>query len=125
MSAKALVRSARGILFVQEHDGYWDLPGGGIEHFEKPDQALRREIQEELGIEAHIVHEEPLRVWLLHDKQYNWPLLSLLYPTLLGAKDVERLSGPQTRLLSPAELSQIDLAPYLKPIHEELLRLCI
>lgn len=41
-----LIRKARG-----GYKGKLDLPGGGIEHTEKPDAALRREIMEEAGIE--------------------------------------------------------------------------
>ena len=42
----ALIRKARG-----GYKGKLDLPGGGIEHTEKPDATLRREIMEEAGIE--------------------------------------------------------------------------
>lgn len=40
-----LVKKARG-----EYKGKLDLPGGGIEHTELPEEALKREIMEEAGI---------------------------------------------------------------------------
>ena len=42
----ALVRKARG-----GYKGKLDLPGGGIEHTEKPFETLKREIIEEAGVE--------------------------------------------------------------------------
>ena len=55
--------------------GVWDMPGGHVEPCESPRQALRRELREELGIDAvlaepwrHIVDTDlqvELTVWLV------------------------------------------------------------
>ena len=37
------------ILFVRDHKGKWELPGGRIEFNETPENALKRECEEELG----------------------------------------------------------------------------
>jgi 8-oxo-dGTP diphosphatase len=59
--AAVIVRADR-VLMVRErgpdeegrHLGqeYWTLPGGGIEAGESPDQAVRREVNEEVGLTA-------------------------------------------------------------------------
>jgi mutator protein MutT len=61
VSAKAIIKNDRGeVLVVKEiHGGHiiqdkqrWELPGGGIDHGETIEEALRRELKEELGVEA-------------------------------------------------------------------------
>ena len=47
------------ILLVRASDltevpGRWFLPGGGVDHGEHPLDALRREVKEETGLDAHI-----------------------------------------------------------------------
>ena len=55
----AMIRKGPYVLVGQRPEGHtlagqWEFPGGKIEIGESPEQALARELQEELGIEAEI-----------------------------------------------------------------------
>ncbi|WP_343063795.1 (deoxy)nucleoside triphosphate pyrophosphohydrolase [Haloechinothrix aidingensis] len=56
----ALVRGARVLAARRSHPaslaGYWELPGGRVEPGESDDDALRRELLEELGCAVVVEH---------------------------------------------------------------------
>lgn len=56
-SVYALVLNDKGELLVQDnvHTHKFDLPGGGVEVWERVEEALIREVWEETGLEAKII----------------------------------------------------------------------
>lgn len=51
VSIKAVIRNEKGELLVVKEKGhrYWGLPGGGMDHGETYEEALARELHEEVG----------------------------------------------------------------------------
>ncbi len=58
-AARAVVLDGEGriALLHVSHDGYYKLPGGGIDEGENKEEALRRECREEIGCEIEIISE--------------------------------------------------------------------
>ena len=56
-----LVDSKKGAVLLVRHwyaPGVWTLPGGGVDADEKPEDAARREIREEVGIDIKKIDRE-------------------------------------------------------------------
>lgn len=94
------------------HAGKWDLPGGKVEPGEPPDDALRREIEEETGLRVVVDGMLGERVVELDDHR-------LVYRVLRGrvAGGVLQLSGEHDghEWVPAGELSAYDLVPHFVP----------
>ena len=54
-----IIRDGRILLVERGRDplkGYWSLPGGAVETGERLEDALRREVREETGLEVDVIH---------------------------------------------------------------------
>ena len=63
VSIKALIINEDKILLIQEADGRWELPGGGLNYNETINQALKRELKEEFGATVNKVDKNPIYIW--------------------------------------------------------------
>lgn len=84
VSAKALILDEeKRFLLVFETKGLWALPGGGIDFDEKPEDALVREIREEMGLEVTQINERPSYFLTAPRKVDAWWVGNVVYETKL------------------------------------------
>ncbi len=84
VSIKALILDEnKRFMLVKEDNGTWELPGGGLDYGENPQDCLKREIKEEMGIETIFIGKTP--VYFLtskHDGKGHW-FVNVIYETKL------------------------------------------
>lgn len=87
----AIIRDGDRFLLTKRSDpnplihGRWQLPGGRVEFGEHPEQAVIREIQEELGILVHIQRFIP---YIFHKIDKNWHGVFLSYVCIANNKTI-------------------------------------
>lgn len=99
-----------------EFDGMWEFPGGKIEPGESPEDALKREIQEELGIDIGVKE-------FLCTTEYDYPSFHLtMHCYLCGIKTgkIELREHKSARWLRSEELGSVEWLPADKDVISRL-----
>jgi 8-oxo-dGTP diphosphatase len=123
--AVALIDAERRVLLAQRPTGkamagLWEFPGGKVEEHETPEQALVRELREELGIEVDIADLEPL-AFASHTYD-DFHLLMPLFDCLRWTGPLRARENQALAWVSAAELSNYAMPPADLPLIEPLRR---
>ena len=99
-----------------EFEGLWEFPGGKIDSDESREVALKREIQEELGIDITIDK-------FLRTTEYDYPSLHLTmhcYLCSIASGEIELREHKSARWLRPEELGSVEWLPADKDVISRL-----
>jgi 8-oxo-dGTP diphosphatase len=98
--------------------GLWEFPGGKIEVAETPEDALRRELAEELGVEVRVGP----RWGILHHRYPERPVrLHVLFAWIVRGEP-RAVAAEELRWAAPAELAGLQLPGADRPLAAALLR---
>ena len=91
-----------------EQKGFWEFPGGKMEPGETPQQALARELKEELAIDVNV---ENFLCTVEHDYPAFHLTMHCYFCTIAGGKAPELLEHEAARWLNAAELHSVNWLP--------------
>ena len=100
-----------------EFEGMWEFPGGKIEPGESCEIALKREIQEELGVDIIIEN-------LLCTTEYDYPSFHLTmhcYLCNVASDEMELREHKSARWLTTETLDSVEWLPADKEVIEKLI----
>ena len=86
--------------------GRWEFPGGKVEHGESEEQALAREIREELGVEIEVGARVPGE-WPLHTDL----VLHLYVATLVEGEPMPLEQHDEIQWVATADFDSVDWLP--------------
>ncbi len=119
----ALLRKDHKILITKrpaakQQGGFWEFPGGKLHSDETPQQALQRELREELDLEVEVG-----AIFEVVYHRYDWgPVLILVYECRPLSTVIRNLEVDDHRWISVEQLSEYDLLAADRPIIDKLLR---
>ncbi|NTW30536.1 MAG: NUDIX hydrolase [Candidatus Moranbacteria bacterium] len=114
-SAKALILDEEGrFLLMLEKKGVWELPGGGLDFGENPQQCLAREIQEEMGLEVVHIAERPKYFLTATRRDGQGWIANIIYEVRVADLDfVPSDECVEIRFFTAEEASMENLLPHV------------
>ena len=100
----------------KRHPGFWEFPGGKVDPGESPEQALCREMLEELDVEVRVSG-----IYEVVFYRYEWgPVLILAYQCELLTDTLRDLGVAEHRWVLPREMVNFNILPADQPIIDRL-----
>jgi 8-oxo-dGTP diphosphatase len=128
--AQVLLFDRRGRLLIYLRDdkpeipfpNHWDFFGGHVEEGEKPEEALIREVKEELGF--YLQGYDFFREYVCHEGDDAYPNIKYLYWAKIdkAAEDLALYEGQRLLSITPEQRNNLRFANILGQILDDFVR---
>ncbi len=127
VSIKGVIQIEGKIVLSREHGSKrWDLPGGGVEHYEDPIYAFKREIKEELGVSVDKFDEGNLQAWFTYDTDPDWDRPIVYLVARAGISDIPQAEeGVDVGYFTVDELADVALEKHLEKFRQRMITLAV
>lgn len=124
IASSSVVFESGKLLLVRDRQGFWAGVGGWIDIGETPEEAIVREMREELGVASVVTRNyRPVIAW--HVADLEDPVSFLLFPHRLSLSSAEFTADPaevtDVVWVEPARLAELDMLPHTRRTYEERL----
>lgn len=131
IATKALVECGGKVLILRESGSYqdgtnaggFDVPGGRLKPGERFDEALKREVLEETGLEVRVGKPIAVNEWRPIVRGERWQIVGIFFECHASITDV-RLSPDHDAYewISPVDYHTYPLIDNLKPVFDQYVR---
>jgi 8-oxo-dGTP pyrophosphatase MutT (NUDIX family) len=118
----AVIAEEGRLLLVRDTFGYWAGVGGWVDPGERPDEAVLRELREELGVGGEVTGVlHPYLEWRAYNASDERGFLLFLYRIRLLSREFTLLESEITevRWVAPEEWPELPMMPYVRATLEE------
>ena len=122
VSAKALIISEGKILLVREKEGWWGIPGGGVDYGENIVDSVKRELSEEISVPVDKMTVKNKILFITTNTVIDGiPKANIYYEVTLKSNDIKANDDIlEIKWAASSEFDSLNFGPSTAPIVSEL-----